>query len=118
VYRAGARAGRLIIAVGAYTPAAAEIDAETVRGSTLYVDDMTNARHEAGDLIRAQIDWTQVQSIADAIAGAGGAGTTAARARLFKTVGSAAWDLAAARVALATTATSTLAHRAGVTNLS
>jgi 1-piperideine-2-carboxylate/1-pyrroline-2-carboxylate reductase [NAD(P)H] len=118
VYRAGARAGRLIIAVGAYAPGAAEIDAGTVRGSALYVDDMTNARHEAGDLIRAQIDWTPVRSIAEAIALASGAGNLPVGAKLFKTVGSAAWDLAAARVALATTATSTLAHRAGVTNLS
>ena len=120
VYRAGARAGRLVIAVGTYTPVAAEIDAGTVRGSALYVDDMTNARHEAGDLIRAQVDWTQVHSIADAMAcaGAGVADTSTARAMLFKTVGSAAWDLAAVRVAVATAATSIPADRAGVTNLS
>lgn len=110
VYCAGAKAGRLVVAVGAYTPACAEIDAATVRGSALFVDDMTNARHEAGDLIRAQVDWTQVRSIADAI----GVSKPAGGAVLFKTVGSAAWDLAAARVALAMAA----AAQRGVTNLS
>jgi len=108
VYRAAAKAGRLVVAVGAYTPACAEIDAATVRGSALFVDDMTNARHEAGDLIRAQVDWTQVRTIADAIGGA----TPAGGAVLFKSVGSAAWDLAAARVAVAM---ATAAQR-GVTN--
>jgi 1-piperideine-2-carboxylate/1-pyrroline-2-carboxylate reductase [NAD(P)H] len=113
VYRAHARGGRLIIAVGAYTPVSAEVDVATVRGSTLYIDDMANARHEAGDLIRAKVDWAQVRSIAEAIADA--AGTDAAPraghgagAILFKTVGSAAWDLAAARVAVGTGAVTNL----------
>ena len=104
VYRAGARAGRLVIAVGAYTPVTAEIDAATVRGSTVYVDDPANARHEAGDLIRAKVDWAQVRTVADAIragAGALAAAGSGVGAVLFKTVGSAAWDLAAARVAVA-----------------
>ena len=57
---------RLIVAVGTYTPGAAEIDAATVRSCTLYVDDTANARHEAGDLLRAGVDWTQVRPIAAA----------------------------------------------------
>ena len=119
VYRAGARAGRLVIAVGAYTPVCAEIDASTVSGSALFVDDMTNARHEAGDLIRAQVDWTQVRSIADAIGvreSNGGRSAHGAHsvATLLKTVGSAAWDLAAGRVAVA----SAVGAAVGVTNLS
>ena len=109
VYRAPARAGRLVIAVGAYTPVTAEVDAATVRGSTLYVDDPANARHEAGDLIRAKVDWAQVQSIADAIgAGTGARAGAGAGPILFKTVGSAAWDLAAARVAVAARAVTNL----------
>ena len=113
VYRAGARRGRLLIAVGAYTPVSAEIDAATVKGSALYIDDMANARHEAGDLIRAGVDWAQVRTIAMAIGETTGAGAAerADRGRsaiLFKTVGSAAWDLAAARVALATSAVTNL----------
>ena len=121
VYRVDATAARLIIAVGTYSPANAEIGAATVRGSALYVDDMTNAREEAGDLIRAQIEWTQVRSIADAIVGVNANPADAhkrARATLFKTVGSAAWDLAAARVAVATAAASSATIRGGVTNLS
>ncbi len=113
VYRAHARRGRLLIAIGAYTPVSAEIDAATVRGSTLYIDDMANARHEAGDLIRAGVDWAQVRTIAAAIAEAAGASAAeragpGAGAILFKTVGSAAWDLAAARVAVATGAVTNL----------
>jgi 1-piperideine-2-carboxylate/1-pyrroline-2-carboxylate reductase [NAD(P)H] len=116
VYRAPARDGRLVIAVGAYTPVTAEIDAATVRGSTLYIDDMANARHEAGDLIRAKVDWAQVRSIAEAIAARAAARTgRGAGAILFKTVGSAAWDLAAARVAVAANAA---AAGGTVTNLS
>jgi 1-piperideine-2-carboxylate/1-pyrroline-2-carboxylate reductase [NAD(P)H] len=96
VYTEAATAGRLLVAVGAYTPQAAEVAAETVRGSALYVDDLANARAEAGDLLRAGVDWQQVRSIAQAI----GAGAPAGPA-FYKTVGSAAWDLAAARVAVA-----------------
>ncbi|HVO07406.1 MAG TPA: delta(1)-pyrroline-2-carboxylate reductase family protein [Burkholderiaceae bacterium] len=95
VYREGARARRLVVAVGAYTPQAAEVAAATVRDSALYVDDLLNARAEAGDLLRAGVDWQQVQSIAQAIGAPPPAGAV-----LFKTVGSAAWDLAAARVAV------------------
>jgi 1-piperideine-2-carboxylate/1-pyrroline-2-carboxylate reductase [NAD(P)H] len=122
VYSADPHSTRLVIAVGTYTPANAEIDAATVRGSALYVDDMTNAREEAGDLIRAQVDWKQVRPIAAAIAAANAhsldANRPGARATFFKTVGSAAWDLAAARVAVATAAMSNTPIRGGVTNLS
>jgi 1-piperideine-2-carboxylate/1-pyrroline-2-carboxylate reductase [NAD(P)H] len=96
VYAEAAKAGRLLVAVGAYTPEAAEVAAGTVQGSALYVDDLVNARAEAGDLLRAGVDWQQVRSIAQAI----GAGAPVGPV-LYKTVGSAAWDLAAARVAVA-----------------
>jgi 1-piperideine-2-carboxylate/1-pyrroline-2-carboxylate reductase [NAD(P)H] len=96
VYREPARADRLLIAVGAFSPDAAEIDAETVRASRLYVDDPIGARDEAGDLIRAGIDWTQVHPLAAAL----GDGAPPHVPVLLKTVGNAAWDLAAARVAV------------------
>ena len=119
VYRAGAKAGRLVVAVGVYTPVCAEIDAATVRGSALFVDDMTNARQEAGDLIRAHVDWTQVRSIADALGARQGIEDASSHGSdslptLFKTVGSAAWDLAAGRVAVSSAA----GAMARVTNLS
>ena len=100
VYDGAARSGRLVIAVGSFTPAAAEIAAATVRASRVYVDDLDAARHEAGDLIRAGVDWAQVQPLAQALRAADAA-DAADGAVIFKTVGHAAWDLAAARVAVA-----------------
>ena len=96
VYHEPARVDRLLIAVGSFSPEAAEIDAATVRGSRLFVDDPVGARDEAGDLIRAGVDWAQVQPLAVALEG----GPVHAAPVLLKTVGNAAWDLAAARVAV------------------
>ncbi|MGB9991665.1 bifunctional Delta(1)-pyrroline-2-carboxylate/Delta(1)-piperideine-2-carboxylate reductase [Pseudoduganella rhizocola] len=98
VYQHAARAGRLLIAVGAFKPHAAEIASATVRASRIFVDDPHGAHHEAGDLLQAGIDWAQVKGISAALDGVPMADTEAV---LFKTVGCAAWDLAAARVALA-----------------
>ncbi|PXX40767.1 delta(1)-pyrroline-2-carboxylate reductase family protein [Burkholderia sp. MS455] len=95
VYREAAREGRLVVGVGAFTADAAEIDANTVHGSRLVVDDPAGARHEAGDLIVAQVDWQQVASLADVLGGAFAVGGPL----LFKSVGCAAWDLAACRTA-------------------
>jgi 1-piperideine-2-carboxylate/1-pyrroline-2-carboxylate reductase [NAD(P)H] len=97
VYEEPARSGRLVIAVGAFTPAAAEIGTATVRASHIYVDDLDSARHEAGDVIRAGVDWAQVQPLSQCLRG----GDVPAGAVFLKTVGHAAWDLAAARVAVA-----------------
>ncbi|PLZ01267.1 ornithine cyclodeaminase [Burkholderia sp. WAC0059] len=95
VYTGAARAGRLVVGVGAFTPDAAEVAAATVRGSYAVVDDPLGAKHEAGDLILAQTDWRDVASLADVILGkAQPAGPV-----FFKSVGCAAWDLAACRVA-------------------
>lgn len=88
-------AGRLVVAVGSFTPEAAEVSPELVQGSVIYVDDPDGARYEAGDLIQAGTDWERVHSIADAF----NRPVEVARPVLFKTVGSAAWDLAACRVA-------------------
>ncbi|EDT03009.1 ornithine cyclodeaminase/mu-crystallin [Burkholderia ambifaria IOP40-10] len=95
VYREAAREGRLVVGVGAFTADAAEIDADTVRHSRLVVDDPAGARHEAGDLIVAQVDWQRVASLADVLRGA----FERSGPLLFKTVGCAAWDLAACRTA-------------------
>lgn len=98
VYESPAQRGCLLIAIGAFTPAAAEIAAETVRASRIYVDDLDAARQEAGDLIRAGVEWRQVQPLANVLQGAAAPDGPV----FFKTVGCAAWDLAAARVAAAT----------------
>jgi 1-piperideine-2-carboxylate/1-pyrroline-2-carboxylate reductase [NAD(P)H] len=95
VYAESARPGRLIVGVGAFTPDAAEIAKETVDGSFVVVDDPVGARHEAGDLIQAQIDWNSVAPLAKALAGE----LRPNAPILFKSVGCAAWDLAACRVA-------------------
>ena len=87
------------------TADAAEIDANTVRASRLVVDDPAGARHEAGDLIVAQVDWQHVASLADVLGGA----FDRDGPLLFKSVGCAAWDLAACRTARDALA----AHRAG-----
>lgn len=97
LYNEPARAGRLLIGTGAFRPDMAELGPHTIAGSQLFCDDVPGARHEAGDLILASVDWVQVRSLADALAGR----FDPAAPKLFKSVGSAAWDLAAARCALA-----------------
>ncbi|RKE37467.1 ornithine cyclodeaminase [Paraburkholderia sp. BL23I1N1] len=97
VYSETARPGRLVVGVGAFTPDAAEIAKGTVDGSFVVVDDPVGARHEAGDLIQAQVDWNLVAPLAKALAGE----LSPDGPILFKSVGCAAWDLAACRVARA-----------------
>lgn len=99
VYTQPAQAGVLVIGVGAFKPELAEIGANTLMGSQIYVDDPAGAWHEAGDLIQASIDWTTVRPLADALAG----NVHHDKPLVFKTVGCAAWDLAAARCALSVT---------------
>ena len=96
VYDEAPRPGCLVIGVGAFRPEMAELGAATLRGSDLYADDPPGARHEAGDLLRAGIDWSRVGSLGALLRGP----VDTARPAVFKSVGTAAWDLAAARVAL------------------
>jgi 1-piperideine-2-carboxylate/1-pyrroline-2-carboxylate reductase [NAD(P)H] len=102
VYDEPARPERLVIGVGAFTPEMAEIGARTLEGSALYVDDLAGAPHEAGDFIQAGVDWARVAALADVLP-AGGKSRPSALAGaapvVFKSVGCAAWDLAACRVA-------------------
>lgn len=97
VYDEAARAERLVIGVGAFTPAMVEIGARTLAESALFVDDEAGARHEAGDFIQAGVDWNEVGGIASVLEN--GALLPAKRPIVFKSVGCAAWDLAACRVA-------------------
>ena len=89
------RADRLIIGVGAYRPDLAEIGARTLAGSQIVVDDLAGARDEAGDLLQAGVDWGRVQTLAALLLSPVAEGPA-----VFKSVGCAAWDLAAARCAL------------------
>ncbi|WP_434624200.1 bifunctional Delta(1)-pyrroline-2-carboxylate/Delta(1)-piperideine-2-carboxylate reductase [Azospirillum sp. B2RO_4] len=96
IYDETPRPDRLLVGVGAFKPEMAEFGPTVVHGSELFVDDPAGARHEAGDFIQAGVEWGTVKSLVDALDG----GATPGRPRLFKSVGCAAWDLAAARCAL------------------
>ncbi|MCX7802038.1 MAG: delta(1)-pyrroline-2-carboxylate reductase family protein [Meiothermus ruber] len=85
-----------IAAVGAYRPEMAEVAPELVRQARLYVDTLEGARSEAGDLLQAGVDWGQVQPLEAALHQPRPASSTV----LFKSVGHALWDLAAARLAV------------------
>ncbi|MCP1270383.1 delta(1)-pyrroline-2-carboxylate reductase family protein [Acetobacter cerevisiae] len=84
----------LVVGVGAFQPAMIEVGPQIVRNSTLYVDDPIGAPSEAGDLIQAGVDWADVRALASALH------TPPPKDRpiFFKSVGCAAWDLAACRV--------------------
>lgn len=85
-----------INAVGAYTPDMAEIPTQTVIDSYVVVDDYEAASHEAGDLLQAgrlpDMDLTELLEVGLP----NHSGNT-----LFKSVGIASQDIAAARAALA-----------------
>lgn len=90
--------GMLVVGVGAFKPDMAEFPPELLHARTIVVDHLAGAKHEAGDLLRAGIDWSKVRELPE----------VAARGiersdplPVLKTVGHAAWDLAAARVAVA-----------------
>lgn len=95
VYDLPGQAGRLVIGVGAFKPEMAEIGPQTLASSQLFADEPDGARHEAGDLLRARVDWAQVNSLASALRGQ----VDLTRPVVFKSVGTGAWDLAAGRVA-------------------
>ncbi|WP_456411740.1 delta(1)-pyrroline-2-carboxylate reductase family protein [Oceanithermus sp.] len=86
-----------VVAVGAFTPEMAEVPPERVRASTVVVDTLEGAQAEAGDLIQADVDWSRVHALANVLE----RGPELAPPLLFKSVGSALFDLAAARLALA-----------------
>ena len=96
VYDETARAERLVVGVGAFTPQMVEIGAATIGGSALFVDDSAGAKHEAGDFIQAGVDWARVGGIAAVL---DQSQPVPAGPVVFKSVGCAAWDLAACRVA-------------------
>ncbi len=85
-----------IAAVGAYRPDMAEVAPEVVRQARLYVDTHEGARSEAGDLLQAGVNWEEVQPLEAALHQPRPASGTV----LFKSVGHALWDLAAARLAV------------------
>ncbi|HDS1816303.1 TPA: delta(1)-pyrroline-2-carboxylate reductase family protein [Pseudomonas putida] len=97
VYDFEAKPGKLIIGVGAFTPEMAEIGPRTLLGSKVYVDDINSTRVEAGDLIQSGISFDAVSALAEFISDGQ---RRVEQPIVFKCVGNAAWDLAAARVAM------------------
>jgi alanine dehydrogenase len=100
------RPGSHLDLVGAYTPTMRECDAEAVRRSTVWVDTREGAAAEAGDLLQAaaegafspdSIRGDLFQLCRGEVAGRLDPGEIT----LFKSVGTAIEDLAAARLALA-----------------
>lgn len=86
-----------VAAVGAFRPQMCELPAALVARAKVFVDDLGGARHEAGDLLQAGVDWTTVTPLERVIAGE--APRPAAGPVVFKSVGQALWDLAACRLA-------------------
>jgi 1-piperideine-2-carboxylate/1-pyrroline-2-carboxylate reductase [NAD(P)H] len=94
----------LVVGVGAYTPQMAEIPPPVIQGRRIVVDDLQGARAEAGDLIQAGglVDWTNVRDLTGLCVDGELESLVSSRVvpTVFKSVGHAAWDLAAARVAV------------------
>jgi 1-piperideine-2-carboxylate/1-pyrroline-2-carboxylate reductase [NAD(P)H] len=88
----------LAVGVGAFKPEMAELPATLLHARGIVVDHLAGAQHEAGDLLRAQVDWSGVNDLAQLAAGEVRRNPNG---MVLKTVGHAAWDLAAARVACA-----------------
>lgn len=87
----------LAIGVGAFRPDMAELPTELVRRRLVVVDNLPAAEREAGDLLRAGVNWAEVRDLAHQL----NRGATGLRVpAIFKSVGHASWDLAAARVAM------------------
>ncbi len=89
------RRDAFIAAIGSYQPGMVEIPPALVQRSQIYVDTLSGAQTEAGDLIAAGIDWAQVKPLAAAL----DTEPPPDGPVLFKSVGHALWDLAAARLA-------------------
>jgi 1-piperideine-2-carboxylate/1-pyrroline-2-carboxylate reductase [NAD(P)H] len=83
----------VVCGVGAFTSKMAELPASLVQRSHCVVDTMEGCVAEAGDLLQAKIDWGQVRALHEFERTAHG---ETRRPTVFKSVGSALWDLAAA----------------------
>lgn len=93
--------GMHVVAMGANWPQKRELDAAAVSRSDLVaVDSIEQAKMEAGDLIQAFGDntsrWDTVSELSGIVAGKIPGRSDAKQITLFKSVGIAAWDVAAA----------------------
>lgn len=103
---AALRPGTHLDLVGAFTPQMREADAEAVARSTVFIDTLGGARAEAGELLQAEAEgrfqWSDVAAdLAALVTGAHPGRRSSAEITLFKSVGAAIEDLAAARLVAA-----------------
>lgn len=101
------QAGSFVDLVGSFSPATREADDDVVRRSRIFVDTFEGALAEAGDIIdpiaRGVISRDRVEGeLADLVTGRVAGRKTAGEITLFKSVGTALEDLAAAQLLLAT----------------
>lgn len=91
--------GTFVAAVGSFEPEAAELPPALISTSQVFVDTMEGAKEEAGDLIQAvqagAFRWEDATTLQDALRSSAPPDGTV----VFKSVGHALWDLAAARTA-------------------
>jgi 1-piperideine-2-carboxylate/1-pyrroline-2-carboxylate reductase [NAD(P)H] len=91
--------GVFVAAVGSFEPEAAELPPPLISTAQIFVDTMEGAKEEAGDLIQAAqagaFRWQDATELEDALRSSGRPDGTV----VFKSVGHALWDLAAARTA-------------------
>ncbi len=93
-------------AVGAFRPEMAELPprlcVQAAAAGRLFADTLVDLDAEAGDLLQAGVPWSRVRPLQQCIDAAPdvGAQATAAVPVVFKSVGSALWDLAACTLAL------------------
>ncbi|MEO6353377.1 MAG: delta(1)-pyrroline-2-carboxylate reductase family protein, partial [Burkholderiaceae bacterium] len=57
----------LAIGVGAFKPDMAEFPPQLLLERKIIVDDLDGARHEAGDLLQAKVDWSQVSTLSQVL---------------------------------------------------
>jgi ornithine cyclodeaminase/alanine dehydrogenase-like protein (mu-crystallin family) len=93
----GVGEGAVVIAVGAFRRDMVELPPALIRAAQVFVDDAEGAQAEAGDLLAAGLSAPQ-RSLDDLVHGT--AAVDGTRTRVFKSVGCARWDLAAARLAV------------------
>lgn len=103
---AAPRPGTHLDLVGAFRPSMRETDSEAVARATVFIDTLGGAEAEAGDLIQAKAEgrfaWSDVAAdLRELVTGAHPGRTNPQEITLFKSVGAAIEDLAAARLVAA-----------------
>lgn len=98
------RSGQCVLAVGAFTPGTRELDAEAIRRARVFVDTWEGALAEAGDVLIPLNEGAIARShllgdLADLVAGRVAGRQAEEEITVFKSVGSALEDLAAATLA-------------------